>query len=662
MPKSLALGNNNMMVCLDKNAEVRDLYFPHIGLENHTFGSKPFVHKVGIWAGSMSWLDDEEWNVDVKTEHETLASHIIALNKKRQIQLEFNDVVYNEKNIFIRKVAIKNLLKEKRNIRIFFHHQFEIGESHRKDTAYYDPGTNTVIHYKGRRVFLLNASVNKEGIDDYSTGNFDVGEQEGTHKDAEDGELSKNAIEHGKVDSVIGKYFDIDGDGEVNLYYWMAIGKSVEEVTELNAYLLDRTPEHLVKTTKDYWNAWVNKQNFSFFGLDANIVDLFKKSLFIIRAHTDNDGAIIASGDSDMLQGGKDTYGYMWPRDGAFSAMALDKAGDSNVARRFFEFCNDVITGAGYFLHKYRPDKSIGSSWHPWVRDGNPELPIQEDETALVIYALGEHYKLSRDLEFIEEIYNSLIRNAAEFMASHVDKKTKLPLPSYDLWEEKYGVHTFTCGTVYGALHAAAEFARLLGKEKSSKEYIHVAEKIKEATLKYLWNEEEQSFCKMAWFKDDGSVERDNTIDMSSVYGLIRFGMLDASDEKVKQSIKTVEEKLACKTPIGGVGRYIGDDYYRTSQEIPGNPWFITTLWLAQYYIMATKKVEDLEPAKYWLEWVTKYALPSGILSEQINPYTGEQISAAPLTWSHSQFIIAVIQYLDKLEDLGICKACNPVK
>ena len=39
-------------------------------------------------------------------------------------------------------------------------------------------------------------------------------------------------------------------------------------------------------------------------------------------------------------------------------------------------------------MHKYRPDKSLGSSWHPWVRNGKPELPIQEDETALVIYAL----------------------------------------------------------------------------------------------------------------------------------------------------------------------------------------------------------------------------------------------------------------------------------
>ena len=39
-----------------------------------------------------------------------------------------------------------------------------------------------------------------------------------------------------------------------------------------------------------------------------------------------------------MLQGGKDTYSYMWPRDASFSAMALDRAGDTNVAKDILNF------------------------------------------------------------------------------------------------------------------------------------------------------------------------------------------------------------------------------------------------------------------------------------------------------------------------------------
>jgi len=59
-----------------------------------------------------------------------------------------------------------------------------------------------------------------------------------------------------------------------------------------------------------------------------------------------------------------------------------------------------------------------------------------------------------------------------------------------------------------------------------------------------------------------------------------------------------------------------------------------------------------LVTAKNWLTWTVKSALPSGVLSEQLNPYTGEQLSAAPLTWSHAEFIITVLEYLKKIEIL----------
>ena len=54
------------------------------------------------------------------------------------------------------------------------------------------------------------------------------------------------------------------------------------------------------------------------------------------------------------------------------------------------------------------------------------------------------------------------------------------------------------------------------------------------------------------------------------------------------------------------------------------------------------------------LEWVASHALSSGILPEQLNPYTGEPISATPLVWSHSEFVTAVMTYMEKLEQLGV--------
>jgi len=661
MPRSLVLGNGTILVGFDAYARVRDFYFPYIGVENHV-GSDD-VHNIGVRVdGQFSWLGEHDWRVETNCEWESFSGNTEAQNDHLRVRLEFKDVVYNEKNIFLRQVTLHNLAAEERSFKIFFNQQFELYESHRGDTAYFDPRDHVVIHYKGRRAFLINAIAgNKEPFDDYSTGDLHIKGREGTYKDAEDGVLEKNSIAHGKVDSVIGLSLTCKAGERAVVYYWVAVGKSIQETKDLNNYVLAKSPPHLLKTTQDFWHAWVNRYEFVFHGLDDSLVELFKKSLFFIRAHADNHGAIVASSDSDMLQYGLDTYGYMWPRDGALSAMALDQAGDFNVAKRFFEFCNSVIADQGYFMHKYRPDGSLGSSWHPWVREGKAVLPIQEDETALVIYALWRHYELSKDLEFIESLYNSLIKKAADFLELYRDKHTGLPKASYDLWEEQFGVFTFTSSAVYAALLAAANFANLLGKFDEKDRYAKAADEVKAGILRHLYNADGGGFYKKIEITQEGKIISDTTIDMSSIYGIFAFGVLDANDERVKTNIRLVEERLLCKTEVGGVPRHEGDRYYSVNDNAPSNPWFITTLWLAQYYLATAKQESDLEIAKHWLAWVGRYALSSGILSEQVNPYTGEQLSASPLTWSHSEFVLTIVKYLETLDRLGICVTCNPL-
>lgn len=653
MPKSLVLGNGNILVGLDKFAQVKDFYFPYVGLENQVGGHH--VHKIGVWVdGKFSWLDDGSWEIKIGYAFETLVGQIEAINHNLKIKLEFADAVYNETDIFVREVIPYNLDENPRLIKIFFHQKFEIYESHRGDTAYYDPVEHVIIHYKGRRVFLINMASDFDSFDDFSIGNFSIEGKEGTFKDAEDGKLEKNPIEHGLVDSVVGFSTQLQPLGSKKVYYWIAAARLIDEAKQLNDYVLAKTPQHLIQTTGDFWRAWVNKEPVNFCKLDKEIIDLFKKSLLIIRTHIDNKGAILASGDSDMLQHGKDNYSYMWPRDGALVATTLDKVGDNNVAKRFFEFCNHVISAEGYFMHKFLTDESLGSSWHPWIRDGLIELPIQEDETALVMIALRAHFELSKDLEFIESIYNSLIKKAAEFMVLFRDDKTNLPKPSYDLWEEKFGAHTFTAASVYAALTAAAEFAQMLAKNDSAAIYRQTAEQIREAILKYLYDEKEGYFYKMAIFRN-GDFEVDKTIDLSSAYGIFKFNVLNIDDERLMRAFKKIEEKLTVKTETGGLARYEGDNYYRVSSSVPGNPWFITSLWLAEYQIAKAKSAEDLKPAFGWLNWAKKNALLSGVMSEQLNPFTGSQISAAPLTWSHSEFVSTVLQYVKKIEDLGAC-------
>ena len=143
-------------------------------------------------------------------------------------------------------------------------------------------------------------------------------------------------------------------------------------------------------------------------------------------------------------------------------------AGYTTMCRKFFDFCAEVIApynfcasvmvDDGFLLHKYNPDGSFGSSWHPWVKGDEIHVPIQEDETALVLWAMGQYYDKYRKIEEIRPLYHAFIEKAADFLVSYRDEQTGLPLPSYDLWEERRGILSFTTATVYGGLIAAQTY------------------------------------------------------------------------------------------------------------------------------------------------------------------------------------------------------------
>ncbi len=661
MPRSIVLGNGDLLVCLDAHGFVRDFFYDRVGQENQTGGHR---HHVGIWVdGSFSWLDDPAWKKTIRYQGTSMVSLMTAEHAGLGIILEFHDFVYNEKTIFVRRVVIRNQRDAARETRLFFGQEFQIAEDRTGISAFYDPTENVVIHYKGRRVFVVGGQVGRShhGLNDFAIGTAHHRGLEGTWRDAEDGALSKNPVDHGSVDSTIGFTVKLSAKGHESLFYWVAAGHTLVEARSLHHYLLEHRPQHLLETTKDFWRAWVNMYKFDFLDLPDHVVDLFKLSLLIIRTHVDNRGAIIASADSDFLQGGMDTYAYMWPRDGAFVAKALDSAGYFENTQEFFKFCNKVIMPDGYLMHKYMPDRSLGSSWHPWGTAADPHLPIQEDETALPLHALLNHFRHKHDLEFIESIYNSFIRRAANFLGQYRDERTKLPRPSYDLWEENRAVSTFTAASVYGGLMAAAEFSRLLGKTRRTQRYLKEAAEVKAAILKYMFDEKTGAFIKSIRWSEDGREFRDATMDASSAFGILEFGVLEPNDPRLASAMEATRRALWVPGPVGGMSRYVGDRYFRAEGQKTGNPWFICTLWYAQYVIKKARTDKDLQPAREILAWTCKYAQRCGVLSEQIGPADGRQLSAAPLTWSHAAFVTTMIDYLAKLKELGICETCLPV-
>ncbi|MBP1357045.1 MAG: glycoside hydrolase family 15 protein, partial [Sulfolobus sp.] len=376
--------------------------------------------------------------------------------------------------------------------------------------------------------------------------------------------------------------------------------------------------------TDDYWDAWLIKAK--------SHNDSVRRSLLTIAAHYQNNGAIPAALDTDIMRFNRDTYNYVWHRDAAFAVIALTLMGYEEMPRQFFKFTLPLIQGYGYLFQKYTTDGTWGSTWHPWTTG---HIPIQEDETALVLYALWVYFKKFENVDFIKPLYAPMIKASAEFLVSYMNKDLNLPLPSYDLWEERLGVHIFTSSAVYIALLAAADFTEFFGETDLSKKYLETANKLRESILNNFYVGDH--FARTLTTQQGKVIQKDLTVDASSLYVTL-FGVVKPDEHKAIKNRETIEQKLNMN---GGIIRYEEDNYLREANQKP-NRWFITTLWLAQHYAYEGNK----EKAYEYLNWILSNSLKTGILPEQISP-SGNYPSVAPLVWSHAELIKTyyILQY-----------------
>jgi GH15 family glucan-1,4-alpha-glucosidase len=648
MGRPVVLSNGQLFVGLDESGLVHDFYYPYVGLDNLT-NARSLEHQIGVWVdGKFSWVNDGSWKIDVKYEPGVMVGHVTMLSQKLSLQLETSDYVDDESNAFIRSIKVTNMAQEDREIRVFMHQVFKISRDGRADTAMYVPDDHYILDYKGRCCILIAGKVtNADGsdgpsFDQYAVGNYNIEGKAGTFVDAEDGELSDNPVEHGGVDSVIRFTSHAAAGQSFNVDYWVIAADSQTDGqaihTKLKYYSIG---EHTSKV-RSHWKQWLAASHKSLEEVPEEQRIETEQSLLIIKAHCDERGGILASGDSSIFNFGRDYYCYCWPRDAAYALWPMLRAGLFHEAQKFFAFARDTMHSDGYLMHKYQPDRAIGSTWHPLIHGKTRELAIQEDETAIVVFMIGEYYKRSRDRELVVSYYDSFIEPCAKWMVSYVDEATGLPHASYDLWEEKFLTSTYTVSTVIAALETAGRLAEVAGHIDDASRWQLAADNMR-AKLPTLMHPDGY-FRKGYLLQPDGSLQNDDAIDISSLFGSLLLANLSPEDPMIVGTLKKVEDTLLDSSPIGGVIRYNGDNYFRAKQNYLGNPWIVCSLWLAQVYASLGR----LEDAKKLLDWSEARALPSGVFSEQFDPEDGSAISVTPLVWSHAEYINTVLDLRER--------------
>lgn len=666
MPRDLSLGNQSvgertsLHINFRRDYSFGEIYFPQVGRENQTGGR---AWRFGVWAdGAFAWTSDPSWERDMRYRQDTLVTDVRLSNGQLGLSLHCADVVDYHRDIYIKRITIRNQRDSARDIRLFLHQNPFLKGSAAQNTAVYDPDLRGILCYRGDRWLLAGAfrdGVN--GVDHFAAGLKEVMGLEGVWRACESGRLNDQPVQHGSVDAAIELDIELGSHEEKTVYFYLCFGESETIVRDHYARLETLGPEKMIERTDHFWRLWVKSHRRDFGNLPGSIVSLYRRSLLTIRTLCDQEGAIIAAVDWDVASNIRENYSYCWMRDGALIAQALQRAGFEPPSSEFFAFCLRVLERENrpYFMHKYNADGTVGSSWLPRIGDsGEERLPIQGDETAIVLFALWEHYARFRQMTHAlrEQIYR-MVFPAADWLCEYM--QGGLPKPSYDLWEERFGVHLHTVATVFGALRAAEDFAVLLAEEERSMRYAQAKERLKERIIERFWSEEQGYFLRMLQSDGEGRLSSSHPdcqkLDAAGA-ALLHFGVLSPEDPRLIAMMKKIRERLWVKTDIGGLARYEDDYYHQVEHEdkerVPGNPWFICTLWLADWEIARAKSREDLDEALRILEWVAERALPSGLLAEQVHPYTGEPLSVSPLTWSHASFVATCEAYLESYAKL----------
>ncbi|HTZ62086.1 MAG TPA: glycoside hydrolase family 15 protein, partial [Thermoplasmata archaeon] len=407
-------------------------------------------------------------------------------------------------------------------------------------------------------------------------------------------------------------------DTEIRLF--LAAGRNLAGVHQVRDYVRNGGYHRFVRESEAFWDTWVQRRlPRPPKGLSDLARRVYRASILMMRHATGWNGAIIASPDTSSLVAAGDTYNFCWWRDGGYVSKAMDEAGLYENASRFLEFSRSCQEPNGSFFHRFFPDGAMGSTWHP-----PPSLQI--DQTASVIAAVWHHFKRGADPDVLLDEW-PLVKNAATFLTTFRDPSTGLPAASFDLWEERLGLHLYSTAAVVHALERAARVAEEIGKDAIV--WRDASREIADAARDRFWDAASGRFVR--------SLEpRDDRIDASTLLAL-KLGLLAWTDPRVPGIVDGIEHRL-WSPDIGGLARYEGDEYYGKE-----NPWIICTLWLAE----ARLRLGDRPRCRELIEWVASHATPTLLLPEQIDRNTGEPRSATPLTWSHSTFVDVVHKYAE---------------
>jgi len=146
MSTSIVLANGSLLINIDYQLKITDLYFPNIGSENQL---NRYTNEIYFsYDDNLIELSEKNFEVQINYKPKYLIGDSSIKSISYPLTINFEDYVLADKNIFIREIEVKDVYLLKSKLKIFFTQNFALGESIFANTVYFNPILNCMIQYK----------------------------------------------------------------------------------------------------------------------------------------------------------------------------------------------------------------------------------------------------------------------------------------------------------------------------------------------------------------------------------------------------------------------------------------------------------------------------------------------------------------------------------
>jgi GH15 family glucan-1,4-alpha-glucosidase len=370
---------------------------------------------------------------------------------------------------------------------------------------------------------------------------------------------------------------------------------------------------HFAEETASHWREWVRMLAIPFEWQDAVIRAAITLQLNVFE----DTGAIIAAVTTSVPEapgtGRNWDYRFCWIRDAYFVVNALNRLGATRTMERYLAFILNIVADAedgtlkplyginGRSVPAEHTAKCL-SGYHGMgpVRIGNQAyLQIQHDVYGAAILAAPHVFFDRRLVRRGDDTLFPKLEALGEQAAKLFDK------PDAGIWElrGKLRVHTFSSVMCWAGCDRLARIAKHLALPERARYWRAHADRMHAVICERSWNPDLNAFA--------GTMDGD-TLD-ASLLRLHEVGFLAADDPRFATTVTAIEKQLKH-----------GDFIYRYAERddfgTPENAFLVCTFW----YINALGALGRRDEARALFEKVLAHRNAHGLLSEDIDPKTGE--------------------------------------